>query len=82
MMTMMIQRNIELCSANERCGYQAIKLGLMLIESCRGERLGAALALHTLLVIGLPILENINVIYMIMENINSTVFALNTLLMI
>ena len=75
MMTMMIQRNIELCYANERCAYQAIKLGLMLIESCRGERLGAALALDTLLVIGLPVIENMNIINMNMINIDSTVFT-------
>ena len=37
--------------------YQAIKLGLMLIQSCRGERLGTALALNTLLVIWLPIVR-------------------------
>ena len=64
-----------MCYANERCSYQAIKLGLMLIQSCRGERLGAALALDTLLVIGLPVRENMNVINMNMINIDSTVFT-------
>ena len=47
----------------------------MLIQSCRGELLGAALALDTLLVIGLPIIENMNVINMNMINIDSTVFT-------
>ena len=37
--------------------YQAIKLGLMLIQSCGSERLGTALALNTLLVIWLPIIS-------------------------
>ena len=35
--------------------YRAVKLGLMLIESCWGESFATALALHTLLVIRLPV---------------------------
>ena len=56
--------------------YQAIKLGLMLIQSCRGERLGTALALNTLLVIWLPIVRISLQRKHECESINSTSFAL------
>ena len=37
--------------------YRAVKLGLMLVESCRGESFATALALHTLLVVRLPVID-------------------------
>ena len=48
--------------------HQAIKLGLMLIKSSRGESLRAALALHTFLVIRFPVIINVTSILFIVIN--------------
>ena len=52
--------------------YRAIKLGLVLIEGCRGESLATALALDTLLVIWLPRINMINDRHKHDRNINTT----------
>ena len=64
MMTMMTMMTMMMI-------YRAIKLGLVLIEGCRGESLATALALDTLLVIWLPMINMINDRHKHDRNINT-----------